>query len=80
MFQEEHQAQILGEHISNILHSGNSEYFNFTFFNLFSDVMIADLNMLINPFLGYGILSIEDGSMAVTIDRDISHGLSEFAE
>jgi len=79
MFQEEHWAQILGEHISNILHSGNGKYFNFTFLNLLSDVMIADLNML-NPFLRYGILSIEDHSMAVTIDRDIWHGFSEFAE
>ena len=79
MFQEKHRAQILGEHISNILCCGNGEYFNFTFFNLLSDVMIADLNML-NPFLCYGILSIEDRSMAVTIDRDIRHGFSKFAE
>jgi len=79
MFQEEHQAQILGEHIGNILHSGNDEYFNFTFFNLLSDVMIADLNML-NPFLHYRILSIEDCSMTVTIDRDIWHGFSEFTK
>ena len=79
MFQEECQAQILGEHISNVLHSGNSKYFNFTFLNLLSDVMIADLNML-NPFLHYGILSIEDCSMAVTIDRDIWHVFSKFAK
>ena len=79
MFQEEHWAQILGEHIGNILCSGNSEYFNFTFFNLFSDVMTADLNML-NPFLHYRILSVEDCSMAVTIDRDIWHGFSKFAK
>jgi len=74
MFQEECQAQIFGEHISNILHSGNSQYFHFTFFDLFSD-----LNML-NPFLVYGILSIEDRSMTVTIDRDIQHGFSKFAK
>jgi len=79
MFQEKCWAQILGEHIGNILHCGNSEYLNFTFFDLFSDVMIADLNML-NPFLCYGILSVEDRSMAVTIDRDIWHGFSKFAE
>jgi len=79
MFQEEHQAQILGEHISNVLCSVNSEYFDFTFFDLLSDVMIADLNML-NPFLGYRILSIEDCSMTVTIDRDVRHGFSEFTE
>jgi len=79
VFQEKHRAQILSEHIGNVLRRGNSEYFNFTFFDLLSDVMIADLNML-NPFLCYGILSIEDRSMAVTIDRDIWHGFSEFAE
>jgi len=79
MFQEKRRAQILGEHIGNILCSGNGKYFNFTFFNLFSDVMIVDLNVL-NPFLCYGILSVEDRSMAVTIDRDIWHGFSEFAE
>jgi len=77
MFQEECRAQILGEHISNILCSGNSEYFNFTFFDLLSDVMIADLNML-DPFLCYRILSVEDHSMAVTINRDVWHGFSEF--
>ena len=38
MFQEECQAQILGEHIGNVLHSGNSEYFDFTFFDLFLNV------------------------------------------
>jgi len=79
MFQEERRAQVLGEHISNVLCSGDSEYFDFTFFNLLSDVMIADLNML-NPFLCYRILSIEDCSMAVTIDRDIWHGFCEFSE
>ena len=79
MFQEEYQAQILGEHIGNILHSGNGEYFDFTFFDLLSDVMIVDLNML-NPFLYYRILSIEDRSMAVTIDRDTRHGFSKFTE
>jgi len=79
MFQEECQAQILCEHIGNILCSGNGKYFDFTFFDLLSDVVIVDLNML-NPFLCYGILSIEDCSMAVTIDRDIWHGFSEFAE
>jgi len=79
VFQEKCWAQILGEHISNVLCSGNGEYFNFTFFDLFSDVMIADLNML-NPFLCYGILSIEDRSMTVTIDRDIWHGFAEFTE
>jgi len=79
VFQEKRWAQILGEHIGDVLHHGNGEYFNFTFFDLFSDVMIADLNML-DPFLHYGILSIEDRSMAVTIDRDIWHGFSEFAE
>jgi len=79
MFQEKCWAQILGEHIGNVLCRGNGEYFNFTFFDLLSDVMIADLNML-NPFLGYRILSIEDCSMAVTIDRDRRHGFSEFAE
>ena len=79
MFQEKHWAQILGEHIGNILCRRNSEYFNFTFFNLLSDVMIADLNML-NPFLSYGILTIEDCPMAVTIDRDIWHGFSKFTE
>jgi len=76
MIQEECWAQILHEHIGNVIHSGNGEYFNFNFFDLFSDVMIADLN----PFLHYGILSIEDCSMAVTIDRDIRHGFSEFAK
>jgi len=79
MFQEECWAQILGEHISNILHSGNGEYLNFTFFNLLSDVVRVDLNML-NPFLYYRILGIEDCSMAITIDRDVRHGLSEFAK
>jgi len=79
MFQEERRAHILGEHIGNVLCSGNGKYFNFTFLDLLLDVMIADLNML-NPFLCYGILSIEDRSMAVTIDRDIWHGFSKFAE
>jgi hypothetical protein len=79
MFQEKRWSQILGEHIGNVLRSGNGEYFDFTFFDLFSDVMIADLNML-NPFLSYGILSVEDRSMAVTINRDVRHGFSEFAE
>ena len=79
MFQEKRRAQILGEHIGNILCSGNGEYFYFTFLNLFSDVMIANLNML-NPFLCYRILSIEDCSMAVTIDRDVWHGFSKFAK
>jgi len=79
MFQEKRRTQILGEHIHNVLHRGNGEYLNFTFFDLLSDVMIADLNML-NPFLCYGILSVEDRSMAVTINRDIWHGFSEFAE
>jgi len=73
------QAQILGEHIGNVLCRGNGKYFNFTFFDLLSDVMIADFNML-NPFLCYRILSVEDRSMAVTIDRDIWHGFSEFAK
>jgi len=79
IFQEERQAQILGEHISNVLHSGNGEYFNFTFFNLFLDVVIVYLYML-NPFLHYRILSIEDCSMTVTIDRDVWHGFSKFTE
>jgi len=79
MFQEKRRAQILGEHIGNVLHCRNSEYLNFTFFDLLSDVMIADLNVL-NPLLCYGILSVEDRSMAVTIDRDIWHGFSEFAK
>jgi len=79
VFQEKCRAQILGEHIGNVLCHGNGEYLNFTFFDLLSDVMIADLNML-NPFLSYGILSIEDHPMAVTIDRDIWHGFSKFAK
>jgi len=79
MFQEECWTQILGEHIGNVLCSGNSEYFDFTSFNLLLDVVIADLNVL-NPFLSYRILSVEDCSMAVTIDRDVWHGFSELAE
>jgi len=79
MFQEERRAQVLGEHIGYILCSGNGKDLNMAFFDLFSDVMIADLYML-NPFLVYGILSIEDRSMAVTIDRDIRHGFSKFTE
>lgn len=79
MFQEERRPQILGEHIGNVLRSGNGKDLDMAFLDLFSDVMIADLNML-NPFLSYGILSVEDRSMAVTIDRDIRHGFSEFAK
>jgi len=79
MFQEERRSQILGEHIGNVLRSGNGKDLDMAFLDLFSDVMIADLNML-NPFLSYGILSIEDRSMAVTIDRDKRHGFSEFTE
>jgi len=79
MFQEERRAQVLGEHIGYVLCSGNGKDLNMAFLDLFSDVMIADLYML-NPFLRYRILSIEDRSMAVTIDRDIRHGFSEFTE
>ena len=79
MFQEERRAQIFGEHIGHVLRSGNGKDLNLAFLDLFSDVMIAYLNML-NPFLCYGILSIEDRSMAVTIDRDERHGFSEFTE
>ena len=79
MFQEERWAQVLGEHIGYVLRSGNGKDLNMAFLNLFSDVMIADLNML-NPFLCYGILSIEDRSMVVTIDRDIRPGFTEFTK
>ena len=68
MFQEECWAQILGEHIGHVLCSGNGKDFDMVFLDLFSDVMISHLNML-NPFLHYRILSIEDRSMAVTVDR-----------
>jgi len=51
MFQEECRAQVLGEHIGYVLRSGNGKDFNMAFLDLFSDVMIADLNML-NPLVG----------------------------
>jgi len=79
MFQEEHWAQVLGEHIGHVLCSGNGKDLDMAFLDLFSDVMIVDLNVL-NPFLCYGILSVEDRSMAVTIDGDIRHGFSKFTE
>ena len=79
MFQEERRSQILGEHIGHVLRSGNGKDLDLAFLDLFSDVMVAYLDML-NPFLCNGILSVKDRSMAVTIDRDIRNGFSEFSE
>ena len=79
MFQEECRSQILCEHIGVVFRCGNGVNFNLAFLDLFSDIMVAYLNML-NPFLGYGILSIEDSSMTVTIDRDIQDRFPKFSE
>ena len=79
MFQEERWSQILCEHIGVVFRCGNGVNFNLAFLDLFSDIMVAYLNML-NPFLGYGILSVEDSSVTVTIDRDIRDRFPEFSE
>ena len=66
MTQEVNRAEILGEHVGNIVLCRDIVEFDHTQLDLFPDIVISDLYMF-DTLLGYRVLRVKDCTMAVAV-------------